>query len=115
MAGQSIEPREILRILAMAAGVATFPGFSRWTFAGSHIGNPLSQIKPRVYRPIVFSAPEYAIVERNGLLTIFMFARSSGNRTPFASMSTMISRSVALDQIFVWAWKSVFDHPFCCC
>src|ERR1022692_784327 len=64
MAGQSIERREILRILAMAAGVATFPGFSKWTFACSHIGNPLAQIKPAVYRPVFFSAPEYALVER---------------------------------------------------
>lgn len=53
-----------MRILAMAAGVATFPGFSKWTFACSHIGNPLAQIKPAVYRPVFFSAPEYALVER---------------------------------------------------
>ena len=64
MAGQSIERREILRILAMAAGVATFPGFSKWTFACSHIGHSLAQIKPAVYRPVFFSAPEYALVER---------------------------------------------------
>jgi hypothetical protein len=64
MAGQSIERREILRILAMAAGVATFPGFSKWTFACSHIGNTLPQIKPAVYRPVFFSATEYALVER---------------------------------------------------
>ena len=64
MAGQSIERREILRILALAAGVATFPGFSKWSFACSHIGNPLAQIKPAIYRPVFFSAPEYAMVER---------------------------------------------------
>lgn len=64
MAGQSIERREILRILAMAAGVATFPGFSKWSFACSHIGNSLGQIKPAVYRPVFFSAPEYALIER---------------------------------------------------
>lgn len=48
----------------MAAGVATFPGFSKWTFACSHIVNPLARIKPAVYRPVFFSAPEYALVER---------------------------------------------------
>jgi gluconate 2-dehydrogenase gamma chain len=64
MAGQSLERREILRILATAAGVAAFPGFSKWAFACSHIGNPLAQIKPAVYRPVFFSAPEYALVER---------------------------------------------------
>jgi gluconate 2-dehydrogenase gamma chain len=64
MAGQSMERREILRILAMAAGVAAFPGFSKWTFACSHIGTSLAQIKPAVYRPVFFSAAEYALVER---------------------------------------------------
>jgi hypothetical protein len=64
MAGQNIERREILRILTVAAGVATFPGFSKWTFACTHIGNPLAQIKPAVYRPIFFTAPEYALIER---------------------------------------------------
>jgi len=64
MAGQNIERREVLRILTVAAGVATFPGFSKWTFACTHIGNPLAQIKPAVYRPAFFTAPEYALVER---------------------------------------------------
>ena len=64
MAGQSIERREVLRMMAMAAGVATFPGFSKWTFACGHIGNALAQIKPAVYRPVFFTAPEYAVVER---------------------------------------------------
>jgi gluconate 2-dehydrogenase gamma chain len=64
VAGQNIERREILRILAMAAGVRTFPGFSKWTFACGHLGKPLAQIKPAVYRPVFFSAPEYAMVER---------------------------------------------------
>jgi gluconate 2-dehydrogenase gamma chain len=63
MAGQSIERREILRILAMAAGVAAFPGFSKWTFACTHVGNPLAQIKPAVYRPVFFSPPEYELVD----------------------------------------------------
>jgi gluconate 2-dehydrogenase gamma chain len=64
MAGQSIERREVLRILAMAAGVATFPGFSKWTFACGHMGAPLAQIKPAVYRPVFFNAGEYALMER---------------------------------------------------
>jgi hypothetical protein len=64
MAGQSIERREILRVLAVAAGVATFPSFSKWTFACGHIGNTLAQIRPAVYRPIFFTAPEYALIER---------------------------------------------------
>ena len=50
MAGQSIERREILRILTLAAGAATFPGFSKWSFACGHIRNALAQIKPAVYQ-----------------------------------------------------------------
>jgi gluconate 2-dehydrogenase gamma chain len=64
MAGQSIERREILRILTVAAGVATFPGFSKWSFACTHMGDSLAQIKPAIYRPVFFTAPEYALVER---------------------------------------------------
>jgi gluconate 2-dehydrogenase gamma chain len=64
MAGQSIERREILRILALAATAATFPGFSKWSFACGHIGPALAQIKPSVYQPLFFTAPEYAMIER---------------------------------------------------
>jgi gluconate 2-dehydrogenase gamma chain len=64
MAGQCIERREILRILTIAAGVATFPGFSRWTFACTHIGNAFAQIKPAAYRPVFFTPAEYALIER---------------------------------------------------
>src|SRR5450759_3319485 len=64
MAGQSIERREILRILTLAAGATTFPGFSKWSFACGHISKNLAQIKPAVYQPLFFSAPEYAMIER---------------------------------------------------
>src|SRR5260370_7795709 len=64
MAGHSVERREVLRRMAVAAGVATFPGFSKWTFACGHIGRALAQIKPAVYRPVFFTAAEYAVIER---------------------------------------------------
>jgi gluconate 2-dehydrogenase gamma chain len=64
MAGQSIERREILRILTLAAGAATFPGFSKWSFACGHIRSALAQIKPAAYQPLFFTAPEYAMIER---------------------------------------------------
>jgi gluconate 2-dehydrogenase gamma chain len=64
MAGQGVQRREVLRMLAMAAGVATFPGFSRWSIACGHVGNAVTQIKPAVYHSIFFTAPEYALVER---------------------------------------------------
>ncbi len=64
MAGQSVHRREILRILTIAAGAATFPGFSRWSFACEHIGKPLAQIKPASYQPLFFTPSEYAVIER---------------------------------------------------
>ena len=64
MAGQSIERREILRILTVAAGAATFSGFSKWSFACGHIGKTFAQIKPATYQPLFFTAPEYAVIER---------------------------------------------------
>jgi gluconate 2-dehydrogenase gamma chain len=101
MAGQSIERREILRILTMAAGAATFPGFSKWTFACGHIGNALTQIKPAVYQPIFFTAPEYAMIER---LTDIIIP---SDETPGASeagvsefVDLMVSRNLELQRDF---------------
>jgi len=70
MAGQNIERREILRMLSMAAAAATFPGFSKWSFACGHAGNGLSQIKPAVYQPLFFTQAEYALVERLAAIII---------------------------------------------
>jgi len=39
MAGQGLERREVLRILAIAGAASGFPGFARWTFACGH-GTP---------------------------------------------------------------------------
>jgi gluconate 2-dehydrogenase gamma chain len=64
MAGQSIQRREVLRILGTAAAAAQFPGFSKWGFACGHIGNAALQIKPAEYRPQFFTKAEYAMVER---------------------------------------------------
>ena len=64
MAGQGIQRREVLRILATAAAAAQFPGFSKWAFAFGDVGNAAAQIKPLAYRPQFFSPAEYATVER---------------------------------------------------
>ena len=63
MAGQGVQRRAILKILGTAAAVAQFPGFSKWGFACGHIGNAALQIRPAVYHPVFFTAPEYAIIE----------------------------------------------------
>jgi gluconate 2-dehydrogenase gamma chain len=73
MAGQGLERREVLRILALAAGASAYPGFARWSFAcghGGHAAGGLLQIKPATYTPRFFSAGEYATVERLAQLII---------------------------------------------
>jgi hypothetical protein len=64
MAGQSLERREVLRILAMASVAAQFPGFRRWAFACEHVRADSLQIKDASYSPMFFTAAEYATVER---------------------------------------------------
>jgi len=70
VAGQGIKRREVLRMLAMAATVAPFPGFSKWGFGCGHLGKAPQQIKPMSYQPQFFSASEYALVERLAELII---------------------------------------------
>jgi hypothetical protein len=64
MAGQGLERREVLRILALAAAASGYPGFHRWSFACAHSGDGLVQVKPSRYEPRFFSEAEYATVER---------------------------------------------------
>jgi hypothetical protein len=65
MAGQDIQRREILRIMAMAAAASHFPGFTKWAFAATHPGAAGTQIiKPAKYTPQFFSPEEYKLVER---------------------------------------------------
>ena len=69
MAGQGLERREILRILAMAAAASGHPGFHRWSFACEHAGGPVAP-KRSTYTPRFFSADEYATLERLAQLII---------------------------------------------
>jgi gluconate 2-dehydrogenase gamma chain len=64
MAGQGLERREVLRILAIASVAAQFPGFRRWAFACEHVRADSLQIKDASYSPKFFTAAEYATVER---------------------------------------------------
>jgi len=63
MAGQGLERREILRILAMAAAASGYPGFYRWSFACGHPGGAAIAPKPSSYAPRFFSVDEYATLE----------------------------------------------------
>jgi len=64
MAGQDIQRREILRIMAMGAVASQFPGFTKWVFACGHSAADMQQIKPATYKPLFFSDAEFAVVER---------------------------------------------------
>lgn len=101
MAGQGVQRRKALGMLAMAAGIAKFPGFSKWTLACGHVGNGLTGIKPATYRPMFFSAPEYALVERLADIII------PKDETPGASeagvpefIDLMVSRDASLQPLF---------------
>jgi gluconate 2-dehydrogenase subunit 3-like protein len=65
MGGQTIARREIVRLLGIAAVAATFPGFSRWSFAGTAeepapAGDGLVS---RNYRPLFFSPLQLELIE----------------------------------------------------
>ena len=72
MAGQSIERRDMMRILALAAVASTFPGFRKWTFACDHARPEKSNTGPGSgpYQPQFCSPDEYALVERHTELII---------------------------------------------
>src|SRR6266853_1048757 len=109
MAGQDIQRREILRVMAMAAAAATFPGFTKWAFAGSHPPTGALQIKPATYKLQFFSPEEYALVERLTELIIpsdgtpgareagvaefvdFMLAHASGKQYTFRTGITWLN------------------------
>lgn len=64
MAGQGMERREVLRVMALAAAASQFPGFHRWVFACGHEPPGGAQVRPAQYTPQFFSAHEYSTVER---------------------------------------------------
>lgn len=74
MAGQGIERREILRMLALAAAVAECPGFQRWTFAfateSAGQSDAAAQTAPSAYRPRFLTVEEYALVSLLAALII---------------------------------------------
>jgi hypothetical protein len=57
VAGQGIERRDMLRVLAMAAAAGQFPGFHRWAFACAHHGEgdvipaPVARYTPQFFTP----------------------------------------------------------------
>lgn len=101
MAGQSVERREILRILAIAASLASFPGFSKWAFACGHIGDAVTRIRPTIYRPIFFNPSEYATVERLADIIIPTDATPGASQAGVAEfIDLMVSRDAHLQPEF---------------
>lgn len=63
MAGQGMERREILRVLALAAAASSAPGFHRWAFACGHSPSEIMTLATS-YTPKFFTADEYKTVEQ---------------------------------------------------
>jgi gluconate 2-dehydrogenase gamma chain len=70
MAGQGVERREMMRLLALASAAATFPGFRRWVFACEHVVSDSAPSRTEAYQPLFFTAEEYATVEHLSSLII---------------------------------------------
>jgi hypothetical protein len=64
MAGQGLQRREILRIMGVAAVASHFPGFVNWSFAEGHAHPAGTPAPPKNYRPLFFTAPEYAVITK---------------------------------------------------
>jgi gluconate 2-dehydrogenase gamma chain len=121
MAGQSIERREVLQLLAFASAAAGFAGFRKWAYACDHVlpaRHPEAASDP--YQPLYFSSDEYATLERLAELII------PGDDTPGAreaGVSEFIDFMVANDPAmqmpfrFGLAWiesraRFLFDKRF---
>lgn len=66
MAGQGIDRREVLRIMALGAAASKFPGFSRWVFAHDHARAANAELvqDATTYEPKFFNPHEYSTIER---------------------------------------------------
>jgi Gluconate 2-dehydrogenase subunit 3 len=68
MGGQGVERREILRFIGIASVAASFPGFSKWSFACAqehvHTAVAASASAAGPYKPLFFQAAQYQMIER---------------------------------------------------
>jgi len=65
LGGQSIERREILRYIGIAAVAASFPGFRRWAFACpmEHPRAAAPHSQAQAYKPLFFSGEQFTMIE----------------------------------------------------
>jgi gluconate 2-dehydrogenase gamma chain len=94
MGGQSIERREALRIMSLAAAASQFTGFDRWVFACEHGHTGLVKAPGAAYKPQFFSAEEYATLER---LTELIIPNDGTPGAREAGVSEFIDFMVASD------------------
>lgn len=96
MAGQGIERREVLRMLALASAVSAAPGFHRWTFAFGDQGPHHGTEPPRAdaYTPRFFTADEYALV---ALLASLIVPTDATPGAAEAGVSEFIDTMVSYD------------------
>jgi len=68
MGGQGIERREILRFISIASVAATFPGFSKWSFACAqehvHATATAATLPAIPYKPLFFNPTQFQMIER---------------------------------------------------
>jgi gluconate 2-dehydrogenase gamma chain len=94
VAGQSVERREMLRIMALAAAASGFPGFHRWAFACGHSGHQAGPVPSAAYTPQFFTLHEYATIEQ---LTDLMIPAGGGPGAKDAGVSEFVDFMVASD------------------
>lgn len=70
MAGQGLERREVLRMLAIAAAVSECSGFERWAFAFGDERRQAPVTRTAEYQPRFLTADEYALVRLLSALII---------------------------------------------
>jgi len=65
MGGQTLARREVVRLMGVAAVAASFPGFSRWAFAGTadEPGPAPAGLAANRYQLLFFSQAQFALVE----------------------------------------------------
>lgn len=70
MGGQGVQRRDILRFIGIASVAATFPGFSKWTFAcaqnhehAAAFATAGPAAAPAAYKPLFFSPRQFQMVE----------------------------------------------------
>jgi len=61
MAGQGIERRDALRFIGIASVAATFPGFSRWTFACAHNEQQAAAAATQSYKLQFFTPDQFRL------------------------------------------------------